>query len=200
MKNLFLIGGTMGIGKSTVSQILKRQLPNSVFLDGDWCWDSSPFQVTAETKEMVIQNICAVLNNFLKCSAYENVIFCWVMHEQSIIDQIVSCLDTRGSHVIAVSLIASEQELTQRLQKDVTAGIRTPDVIARSVQRIPLYQRLHTVKVDTSGKSAAEVAQEIAALSGDPAGAPAERTAAVSVAPQADFAAIGTERTQKNKK
>ena len=88
MKNLFLIGGTMGIGKSTVSQILKRQLPNSVFLDGDWCWDSSPFQVTAETKEMVIQNICAVLNNFLKCSAYENVIFCWVMHEQSIIDQI----------------------------------------------------------------------------------------------------------------
>ena len=196
MKNLFLIGGTMGIGKSTVSQILKRQLPNSVFLDGDWCWDSSPFQVTAETKEMVIQNICAVLNNFLKCSAYENVIFCWVMHEQSIIDQIVSCLNTRGSHVIAVSLIASEQELTQRLQKDVTAGIRTPDVIARSVQRIPLYQRLHTVKVDTSGKSAAEVAQEIAALSGDPAGAP-ERTAAVSVAPQADFAAIGTERTQK---
>lgn len=171
MKRLFLIGGTMGIGKSTVSQILKRQLPNSVFLDGDWCWDSSPFQVTAETKEMVIQNICAVLNNFLKCSAYENVIFCWVMHEQSIIDQIVSCLNTRGSHVIAVSLIASEQELTQRLQKDVTAGIRTPDVIARSVQRIPLYQRLHTVKVDTSGKSAAEVAQEIAALSGDPAGA-----------------------------
>ena len=200
MKRLFLIGGTMGIGKSTVSQILKRQLPNSVFLDGDWCWDSSPFQVTAETKEMVIQNICAVLNNFLKCSAYENVIFCWVMHEQSIIDQIVSCLNTRGSHVITVSLIASEQELTQRLQKDVTAGIRTPDVIARSVQRIPLYQRLHTVKVDTSGKSAAEVAQEIAALSGDPAGAPAERTAAVSVAPQADFAAIGTERTQKNKK
>ena len=200
MKRLFLIGGTMGVGKSTVSQILKRQLPNSVFLDGDWCWDSSPFQVTAETKEMVIQNICAVLNNFLKCSAYENVIFCWVMHEQSIIDQIVSCLNTRGSHVIAVSLIASEQELTQRLQKDVTAGIRTPDVIARSVQRIPLYQRLHTVKVDTSGKSAAEVAQEIAALSGDPAGAPAERTAAVSVAPQADFAAIGTERTQKNKK
>ena len=55
MKKLFIIGGTMGIGKSTVSQILKQKLPNSVFLDGDWCWDSSPFQVTAETKEMVIK-------------------------------------------------------------------------------------------------------------------------------------------------
>ena len=164
MKRLFIIGGTMGIGKSTVSQILKQKLPNSVFLDGDWCWDSSPFQVTAETKEMVLQNICAVLNNFLKCSAYENVIFCWVMHEQSIIDTIISCLDTADCRIIAVSLICSEQELVERLQKDVTAGIRTPDVIERSVQRIPLYQKLNTIKVNTSGKNAAEVAQEIAAL------------------------------------
>ena len=164
MKKLFIIGGTMGIGKSTVSQILKRNLPNSVFLDGDWCWDSSPFQVTAETKEMVIKNICAVLNNFLKCSAYENIIFCWVMHEQSIIDAIISGLDTANCRVLAISLLCSELELTQRLQKDVAAGIRTPDVIERSVQRMPLYQNLDTIKVNTSGKSAAEVAQEIAAL------------------------------------
>ena len=164
MKKLFIIGGTMGIGKSTVSQILKRNLPNSVFLDGDWCWDSCPFQVTAETKEMVIKNICAVLNNFLKCSAYENIIFCWVMHEQSIIDAILSGLDTANCRVLTVSLLCSEQELTQRLQKDVAAGIRTPDVIERSVQRIPLYQNLDTIKVNTSGKSATEVAQEIAAL------------------------------------
>ena len=164
MKKLFIIGGTMGIGKSTVSQILKRNLPNSVFLDGDWCWDSSPFQVTAETKEMVIKNICAVLSNFLKCSAYENIIFCWVMHEQSIIDAIISGLDTANCRVLAISLLCSEQELTQRLQKDVAAGIRTPDVIERSVQRIPLYQNLDTIKVNTSGKSATEVAQEIAAL------------------------------------
>lgn len=164
MKKLFLIGGTMGSGKSTVSQILKQELPDSVFLDGDWCWDSSPLQVTTETKEMVIKNICAVLNNFLKCSAYENVIFCWVMHEQSILDTILSGLDTANSRVIAVSLLCSEQELTQRLQKDVTAGIRTSDVIERSVQRIPLYRKLNTIKVNTSGKSAAEVAQEIAAL------------------------------------
>ena len=164
MKNLFLIGGAMGVGKSTVSQILKQKLPNSVFLDGDWCWDASPFQVTNETKEMVIRNICAVLNNFHKCSAYENFIFCWVLHEKSIIDTIISGLDTEKSRIITVSLLCSEQELVQRLQKDVTAGIRTPDVIERSVQRIPMYQKLNTIKVDTSGKSAAEVAQEIAKL------------------------------------
>ena len=47
----------MGVGKTTVSQQLKKTLRNSVFLDGDWCWDADPFQVTEETKKMVMQNI-----------------------------------------------------------------------------------------------------------------------------------------------
>ena len=54
MKQLYLIGGTMGVGKTAVCQRLKRLLPNSVFLDGDWYWDSDPFCVTEETKKMVI--------------------------------------------------------------------------------------------------------------------------------------------------
>ena len=50
MKTIYIIGGTMGVGKTTVSQQLKKELPNSVFLDGDWCWDTDPFQVTEETR------------------------------------------------------------------------------------------------------------------------------------------------------
>ena len=34
MKNLYIIGGTMGVGKTTVSRLLMKKLPNSVFLDG----------------------------------------------------------------------------------------------------------------------------------------------------------------------
>ena len=64
MKKLYLIGGTMGVGKTTVCQKLKSELNNSVFLDGDWCWDASPFRVTEETKAMVTDNICHLLNNF----------------------------------------------------------------------------------------------------------------------------------------
>ena len=76
MKHLYLIGGPMGVGKTTVCQQLKQTLPYSVFLDGDWCWDASPFQVTPETRAMVLDNICHLLNNFLACTAYQNVVFC----------------------------------------------------------------------------------------------------------------------------
>ena len=64
MKSLYLIGGTMGVGKTTVCRILKQQLPDAVFLDGDWCWDADPFVVTEETKAMVLQNICFMLGQF----------------------------------------------------------------------------------------------------------------------------------------
>ena len=164
MKKLYLIGGTMGVGKSTVSQLLKKQLENSVFLDGDWCWDSHPFQVTEETKEMVLKNICTLLNNFLKCSAYENIIFCWVMHEQSIIDTIISHLTITDCRIFSISLVCSEAQLIQQLQKDISSGMRTEEIIKRSVSRIPLYEELDTIKINTTNKSAMEVAKEIATL------------------------------------
>ena len=164
MKRLYLIGGTMGVGKTAVSQQLKKDLPNSVFLDGDWCWDASPFQVTEETKAMVMENICFLLNQFLHCPAYENVIFCWVMHEQSIIDSIVERLDTKECELKVISLTADEATLRARLTRDVERGVRTADVIERSVARIPLYQVLNTIKIDTNGKTIPMIVDEIAQL------------------------------------
>ena len=161
MKHLYIIGGTMGVGKTTVCQQLKKDLPNCVFLDGDWCWDADPFQVTPETKTMVLDNITYLLNNFLYSSAYENIVFCWVMHQQDIIDTIKIRLDTRDARVKIISLMADEDTLRQRLTADVERGVRTPDVIERSIARLPMSEGLKTRKIDTVGKTPEEIAEEI---------------------------------------
>ncbi len=164
MENLYLIGGTMGVGKSATCQALKRTLPDAVLLDGDWCWDADPFVVTDETKAMVMDNICHLLGNFLSCSAYQNVILCWVMHEQSIIDDILSRLDTSDCAVRTISLVCSEGELRARLEGDVAGGVRQPDVIARSLARLPLYSSLNATKLDTTGLTPKQVAVRIMGL------------------------------------
>ena len=162
MNHLYLIGGPMGVGKTTVCQQLKQTLPYSVFLDGDWCWDASPFQVTPETRAMVLDNICHLLNNFLACTAYQNVVFCWVLHQQDIWDTILGRLHLEGCAVHCVALTASEAALRQRLEADVAAGRRTADVIPRSLARLPLYAALSARNIDTTGKTPAEVAAKIA--------------------------------------
>lgn len=164
MKKIYIVGGTMGVGKTTVCQKLKELLPDSVFLDGDWCWDMSPFKVTEETKAMVMDNICYILNNYIHCSAFNNIIFCWVMHEQRIIDDIVSALDTRECEVKIISLICGEQQLRKRLQKDIDAQIRQRDILERSIARLPLYESLDTIKIDVSDISAEQTAKIISEL------------------------------------
>lgn len=161
MKNLLLIGGTMGVGKTATGRILKRKLNRAVYLDGDWCWDADPFVVTDETKKMVIDNIAYLLNNFLSCTAYENVIFTWVMHEQAIIDDILSRLQTEKTRVFCFSLVSDEESLVKRLEKDIKAGIRDADVIKRSVNRMPLYEKLKSINIDNSSKKPDETADEI---------------------------------------
>ncbi len=154
----------MGAGKTAVCKELKLRLNNAVFLDGDWCWDADPFQVTEETKAMVLRNICFMLNSFIHCSAYENIVFCWVMHEQAIIDAILENLDTNGCRVINVSLTVDEDNLRNRLSFDVKKGLRSADVIERSIARINMYQALDTVKIDTNNKTISKIANEIMML------------------------------------
>ena len=164
LQKLYLIGGTIGVGKTTVCRRPNELLENSVFLDGDWCWNSSPFQVTEETKNTVIENIRFLLNQFIHCSAYENIVFCRVMHEHTIIDTIISGIDTSSCIVEKISLICEENALKSRLKNDISAGLRKPDVVERSIERLPLYSFFGTRIIDTTEKRVEETTTEIAGI------------------------------------
>lgn len=60
--------------------------------------------------------------------------------------------------------MTDEETLRKRLEADVKVGIRTEDVIERSVARISKYQSLNTIKIDTVNKTIKQVANEIAKL------------------------------------
>lgn len=95
MKHIYMIGGTMGVGKTAVCRILKNKLPT----DG--------------------------------------------------------CLEH------GISLICDAHVLRERLQKDVDAGIRTEEVIERSIARIDLYEKLDTQKIDVSRMTPEQVAEHL---------------------------------------
>ena len=151
----------MGVGKTSTCRELQKTLPRNVFLDGDWCWDMRPFIVTDETKAMVNNNIAHLLNGFLACSEFENVIFCWVLHEQHILDNLITELNLNGCTIHCFSLVSNEQALVERLSRDIGAGKRGADITERSVARISLYDELATVKIDVSTISPADAARRI---------------------------------------
>ncbi len=164
MKTLYLIGGPMGIGKTTAGRALQKKLEACAFLDGDWCWDMSPFLVTPETKALVLDNICHILNNFLGCDVFHNIVFTWVMHQQEILDHLYASLDTSGWLVKPVSLICRPECLRKRLETDIAAGVRPLSSIDKSLSYLPLYPALDTIKLDVSGLSPEETALRLLSL------------------------------------
>ena len=162
MKRVILICGTMGVGKTRTCRELQKVLDRNVFLDGDWCWDAQPFVVNDFTKRMVVDNIVYMLDSFIACPDYENVIFCWVMHQQAIIDSIVSRL--KGKFDLSVfALTCSRDALERRIMGDVAAGLRKADVIGRSAERLALYGGLKGAAIiDTTNIAPDEAARMIA--------------------------------------
>ena len=147
----------MGIGKSTICQKLNELLDNSVFLDGDWCWNMDPFIVNEETKKMVVDNITHCLNNFIHTSNIENIVFCWVMHKQEIIDDLLEKLDLDNIEVDLISLVCEKEELIKRMLVDR----RKSSTIKHSLEYLELYKDLNTRKLDITNLVADEVVDEI---------------------------------------
>ena len=164
MRKLIMVNGTMGVGKSTVCNILFKTLNNSVYLDGDWCWNMNPFVVSDENKEMVINNISYLLKSYLNNSGYKYIIFCWVIQDEAIFKQILDKLNGFDFELYKISLVCSEESLKNRLNIDVENGIRKTDVISRSIERISLYEKMDTVKIDVSNITPQDTAKVICAM------------------------------------
>ena len=159
-KKLIIINGTMGVGKSTISKALYKNLENSVWLDGDRCWMMNPFVVNDENKKMVEDNIVYLLSNFLRNSSLEYIVFNWVIHEESIFDLLLNRLKDFDFELYKITLICSEEVLRNRIVEDFKNG-RGDRNLENSLKRLELYRNMDTIKIDTSNKKIDETIEEI---------------------------------------
>ena len=161
MKTLLFVNGPMGVGKTTVCKALLERLTPSVYLDGDWCWNMNPFQVTYETKSMVLDNITAMLSRFLACPELEYVLFSWVMNRPEIAQTILDQLKLDSVKVFQYTLLCTEEVLRCRLGQDIQAGLRGADILERGIGYLPLYASQNTIKIMADSLSPQEIAEEI---------------------------------------
>lgn len=160
-KKLIIINGAMGVGKTTISKMLYKDLENSFWLDGDNCWMMNPFIVDEENKNMVIGNIVYILNSFINNSKSKHIIFNWVIHTDEIMNDILDRIDTSNIDVYKITLTASKGTLVGRIKEDIKNGLRDEGNIQRSLERLPLYDKMDTLKVDTTNKKFSMILEEI---------------------------------------
>ena len=120
---------------------------------------------------MVMDNITALLGRFLRSPDLKYVIFGWVMHQEEIARTILRRLDLTDTVVARYTLLCSPETLRERIEKDIAAGLRTPDAAERSLAYLPLYEGQPTTKIMTDRLTPSQTAMAIAAqitVQGDP--------------------------------
>jgi hypothetical protein len=161
MKNLIFINGVMDVGKTTTCKRLLELLPRCVFLDGDWCWCADPWIVTDETEAMAMKNMSYLLDSYLNCSVYENIVFGWVLHKEGMTKNVLSMIKNAEYHLREFTLICSEGTLISRLQKDIDDGVRKNVSWDHARSTRPNFEQMDTIKIDVNDITPGQAADTI---------------------------------------
>ena len=165
MKNLIIINGAPGMGKTTTCEELSKILNKNVFLDCDCFMWATPNVVTEETERIRYENIVFTVNNYLRCSEYKNVIVAWVFVSQEKLDKITAELNLAGVSIYIYSLICSKDIWKARMESDkINQKRKIETTFEKWTKRIDegYYDNIKAELIDTTNLSAKQVAEQIA--------------------------------------
>lgn len=129
MKNLLFLCGPNGIGKTTISKEIVRQLPNTAYVDSDPCRFMNPFVLSNETIPTIAKNISGLIINYMDCPIINNVVFTYGFHgrRKEVFEMVMANLSKIEYNFIPFLLWCSEKENVKRMHAD-----------NRSVERIQI--------------------------------------------------------------
>jgi len=164
-KNLIIITGAPGMGKTTVCEELSKIVPRNVYFDCDCFMWANPYVVNEETERIRHENISFTVKNYLSCSVYDNVIINWVFVNQMAINKILDTIDLTAVNVHTYSLLCRPEIWKTRMENDkVNLKRRIEATFRKWSTRISegYYENILAKKIDTSDMTAIQVAEIIA--------------------------------------
>ena len=157
---VLILSGPMGVGKTTLGKYIADRFSGTAFIDGDWCMDLHPFVGSRETKEMAIDNLLHMVNNYSKCTVCRRIVVVWLMDDAWVHERLLQGIASLGLQAKCVTLTCDEETLRSRWANDKLCEWRTDDWLQVSLKSLPYFSSLPDA-VDTSGLSIAQVADKI---------------------------------------
>lgn len=158
MKDLIMIAGPAGVGKTTVCRALFRSVSGSAWLDGDWCWMVNPYPgKTDEQKRYVEKAFGYLLDGYLNDPHTQYIFFSWLMHSDFMFPLVTDQITSINYRLHKFVLVCDDRE-TYRSRMIMDA--RRQEQLDAAVD-MNAYRAMHAEAIDVSRKSPLQVAQEI---------------------------------------
>ncbi|MBE5793222.1 MAG: hypothetical protein E7323_00875 [Clostridiales bacterium] len=165
MKQLIVIIGPNGVGKTTTAKKIIEQNEYIAYVDSDWCRVMNPFAFTESTKDTITENIYCLLHNYLSCSDVNKVVFTYAWHGERkvIFKKVIEKLKNEPVEfkLTIIILKCSKDENIKRAVQDGRDDVR----IKRGMEMtFSFYDNLDYPCIDTTNMTPTEVAQQIISI------------------------------------
>ena len=161
---IIIINGSLGVGKSSVSEELHWKFDKSVYLDGDHIGDVHPFEIYDEARIDHLYKTLALLVGFHQQHGYPNFVINYVFESPDSLEDLLNRLRPLDPNLHTYWLTCDPDEQAERIrrrQRDQLAWELERFVELRQIQSQAAQQGFIGVEIDTSGLSTAEVATRI---------------------------------------
>ena len=163
MKQLVVIVGPNGVGKSTTAKEILKKSSHIAYVDSDWCRMMNPFEFTKATKYAVEKNIYCLLRNYLGYDDdIKTVLFTYAWHgeRKEIYENVIERL--KRDHIefkeSIVILKCSKEENIRRAAEDGRDVMR----IERGIKNtFSFYDGYDYPLIDTTAMTSSQVAEKI---------------------------------------
>jgi hypothetical protein len=161
---IILINGSLGVGKSSVSEELHHKFDKSVYLDGDYIGYVHPFEIYDQSRIDHLYRTLELLVRFHQKDGYHNFVINYVFESAESLQELIDRLIPLDSAVHTYWLTCAEDEQAGRIRgrgQDQLAWELDRFVELNQIQIAASQQGFIGKQVDTSGLSAAGVAERI---------------------------------------
>lgn len=162
MKQLIVIIGPNGVGKSTSARNIVSQCDKCAYVDSDWCRVMNPFEFTKITKKIVTENIYCLLRNYLTCEEIDTVVFTYGWHgeRKEIYEKVIDKLKNDGIE-FDEKIVVLKCSMEENIRRAMEDG-RDMNRIKRGIEMtFSFYDKYDYPCIDTTEIEPSKVAKQI---------------------------------------
>ena len=161
---IIIINGSVGVGKSSVAEAIHYKFNKSVNLDGDYIGDVNPFEIYDDARIDHLYRTLAHLIKFHQENGYANFVINYVFETAESLQDLLNLLIPLDDEIHVFWLTCDREAQRERIHArgreqigwELERFIELQEIQAKAAEQGFIGER-----VDTTGLSAAQVAEKI---------------------------------------